>query len=94
MQHWATSRGVACSLPTMGGRRNRNKQLDMGGQNKKSKLWHWCFFFGPPPVVDEEPLMSVDQFRELHRRRHKERRESSEHIVMLCLRTRAGPSQA
>ena len=57
--------------PTMG-KKGSKKQQDVVPR-KKSVLW--CF--RGPPVLHDEPLMSVEQFRLMHRRRQKGKQVSS-----------------
>ncbi|BDA46495.1 hypothetical protein COCOBI_08-5880 [Coccomyxa sp. Obi] len=45
-----------------------SRRKHRGAQQRKNGML-WCF--GPPAVVDEEPLMTVEEFRKMHRRRQK-----------------------
>lgn len=50
------------------GRKQSRRQK---GVVKREKSVLWCF--RAPPVLEDEPLMTVEQFRLMHRRRQKGR---------------------
>ncbi|EIE19526.1 hypothetical protein COCSUDRAFT_67679 [Coccomyxa subellipsoidea C-169] len=56
-------------MPGSRQKRSMQSRRKQKAAQQRSKGMTWCF--GPPAVVDEEPLMTVEEFRKMHWRRKR-----------------------
>lgn len=62
-------------MPGSRHRKSKHSRRKQRGAQQRKKGMLWCF--GPPAVVDEEPLMTVEEFRKMHLRRQKSKQVGS-----------------